>query len=263
MSASRPVGALLAGTVALAALSGLSACNLRRGSFEESATARVRITEIRIEGGSGNVVVQPGDSSQAEIRRTVNYRGERPDERTYEIEASVLRVNTSCRRHNCGVSYAIKAPRGVRILGENGSGDLRVSGVSTVDFRVGSGDIAVRDSTGTVDVRTGSGNIELVDVRGPAKAEASTGDIQAFGVRTTALTAETSSGNLRLEMLTAADVRAKTSSGDIRLVVPAGDYQVKAVTNSGNVDVRVATNPKGIRVLDLETRSGDIAVNPR
>lgn len=261
-TAVRAAAALLA---AVAGLAALSACDIRRQSFEETATSPVRITEIQIEGrgGTGDVVVQPGDPSQVQVRRTVTYRGDRPDERTHEIEASVLRIRTRCQRHNCGVSYAITAPRGVRILGENGSGDLRVSGVSTVDFKAGSGDVSVRDSTGTVDVRAGSGKIELVDVRGPAKAEASSGDIQAFGVRSTSLTAETSSGNLRLELVTAADVRARTSSGDIRLVVPAGDYRVNAVSDEGNVDVRVRTNPKGGRTLNLETRSGDIAVNLR
>lgn len=262
MSVRRPVGALLATAVALPAL---SACNLERRSFEDSATERVGITEIRIESsnGKGNVVVQPGDRSQVEIRRTVSYRGERPTQRTYSIESSVLRLHTSCRRDNCTVSYTVKAPKGVRVLGENGAGDLRVSGVSTVDAKVGKGDVAVRDSTGAVDVRTGSGNVELVDLRGPTNVKVSTGDIQAYGVRTTALTAETSSGNLRLETLVPADVRAKTSSGDIRLVVPSGEYHVNAVTKSGNVDVRVVHDPTAARTLDLETKDGDIAVNPR
>ncbi|MFS8478569.1 MAG: DUF4097 family beta strand repeat-containing protein [Micromonosporaceae bacterium] len=255
---------LLAVTVAaLTATAALTGCKPRGGTFEDSATEPVRITEIRIDGGKGNVIVQPGDRNKVEIHRKVTFRGERPEGRSHAIEGSVLRLRTTCEKRTCDISYDVRAPRGVRIAGENQTGDLRVTGVSTVTFKLESGDIAIRDASAAVDVRTDSGEIELVDARGPATLRARSGDVRALGVRGPALTAETSSGHLQLELTKAADVRAKTSNGDIRLVVPPDDYQVHATARSGKVDVRIATNPEGRRKLNVETRDGDIVVDPR
>jgi hypothetical protein len=260
--ASRP---LLATAIAIltAAAAALAGCSRPGGTFEDDAIEPVRITAVRIEGGKGNVVVQPGDSDKVEIHRKVTFRGERPQGHTHDIEGSVLRLRTTCAKRTCDISYDVRAPRGVRIVGENQTGDLRVSGVSTVTFKLGSGDITMRDVTAAVDVRTDDGTIELVDARGPATLRGRSGDIRALGVRAPALTAETSSGHLQLELAGTADVRAKTSDGDIRLVVPPDDYQVHATARSGKVDVRIATNPEGRHKLNLETRDGDIVVDPR
>lgn len=259
---SRPLLAATAATLTAAAAA-LAGCTRPGGTFEDDAIEPVRITAIQIEGGKGNVVVQPGDRDKVEIHRKVTFRGERPQGHTHDIEGSVLRLRTTCQKRTCDISYDVRAPRGVRIVGENQTGDLRVSGVSTVTYKLGSGDIEIRDATAAVDVRTDDGTIELVDARGPATLRGRSGDIRALGVRGPALTAETSSGNLQLELAGSADVRAKTSDGNIRLVVPPDDYQVHTKARSGRVDVRIATNPEGRHKLNLETRDGDIVVDPR
>lgn len=260
---SRPaVPALVAALVAATALTG---CNeLITKSVEYDTTENVRITEIRVNGGSGDVIVRPGAESSVDIHRTLRYRGNRvPDGATYRIDGGVLHLETACDVSDCGVNYAIRAPEGVRISGDNGSGNLRVAGVSTVDFELGSGDIAVRGATGSVRVRSGSGNIELVDLAGSAEIHTSSGDVDGLELRSQSVKVETGSGNVDLDLLREAEVRVSTGSGDLQLAVPTGDYRVQTETGSGREAIRIAHTPNGSHLLNLHTGSGNITVNPR
>ncbi|HET6211711.1 MAG TPA: DUF4097 family beta strand repeat-containing protein [Micromonosporaceae bacterium] len=255
------VASVLVVLAGITALGGLTACNIRQETFTDDTTQQVVITEVNVDGGSGDIVVHGDEPSQVDIHRTFRYRHERVVD-TYRIEGTVLHVAARCG-DECSVSYVIRAPKGVKISGHNGSGNLRASSVSTVDFSVGSGDVSVRGATGALVVHTRSGNVELVDVAGPVTIGTGSGDIDGLDVRATDVTTETSSGNIKLDLSSVADVRAKTGSGDIRLAVSTGDYRISTDTGSGDVDVRIAHNPNGARHLDLRTGSGNIVVNPR
>jgi hypothetical protein len=257
MSMGLRTATVLAALVGLAALSG---CNYHEKRFDDSTSERVAITEIHIEGGSGDVVVHPGDPDRVDIHRTFEYDRSYQDPK-YRIDGTVLRLDTRCG-DRCSLSYGIRAPSAVKVTGHNGSGNLTASGVSAVDFVLGSGDILVRDATGPVAVHTTSGNVQVIDVTGRLVLGTSSGDVDATGVRSTEVAARTFSGNVRLELAAVADIQATTGSGDIQLLVPAGDYLVRTDTGSGDVDVRIATNPTGVHHVDLRTGSGNIAVDP-
>jgi DUF4097 and DUF4098 domain-containing protein YvlB len=250
---------------ALVAATALTGCgSLLRNKVEYESTEPVKITEIAISGGSGDVIVRPGAASSVDIHRTLLYRGKRvPDEKTYTVDGTVLRIDTVCDVSDCGVNYAIRAPEGVRITGENGSGNLRVDGVSTMDLQIGSGDVVIRGATGAIRVRTGSGNIDLVDLRGTADVRTSSGDIEGLELNSGTVTARTGSGNIRLDMMQPAEINATTGSGDLRLAMPSGDYRVQAETGSGRQEIRIAHTPTGRHLLNLRTGSGNITVNPR
>lgn len=255
---------LLAGLALLAA----GGCDIAYGKFSDAKTETVSITEIQLDGGSGDLTVTPGEKDKLEIHRTVSYQGRhRPTTPAYQIDGGVLRLNTRCG-NNCSVSYQIQAPEGVKVDGKSGSGDIRLTGVSTVDLSVGSGDIAVTRATAAasgaptkVSVRTGSGDLKLDGIAADLTAHTSSGDIKASGIRAPSTDLNTASGDITVELGSAGTVKADSGSGDVTLTVPAsGTYQVQADTGSGNVRVGVQNAPAGANQLTLRTGSGDITV---
>ncbi|MFC6021812.1 DUF4097 family beta strand repeat-containing protein [Plantactinospora solaniradicis] len=250
----------MAGAAALIALIALSACDgLAEQRLTFDRTEDVKITEIEIVPGSGDVVVRTGAVTNVRIERVVQYRGAEPTGNTYRIEGTKLFLDTDCGRH-CGVSYDVLAPEGVAVRGENGSGDITLTAVSEVDLEVGSGDINVTDASGKVRAQTGSGDISLVRVPAEVSARASSGSIDGHDLGAGKVQAETGSGDITLTLAAAASVRAHASSGSVDLFVPTGDYQVRATADSGSADVTVPNNPTATATLDVRTGSGDITI---
>jgi hypothetical protein len=256
--AGRAGAAALAGLALLATLAGCD--GMANTRLEFSNTERVALTGIRIAGGSGDVMIR-GDGPAGEVRidRVVRYRGDDPG-MTYRVSGTDLRVDTECGRW-CSVSYVIQAPAGVAVRGNNGSGDVRMSDVAAVDVHVGSGSIAVTDSTADVTVETGSGNVAVSAVAGALTASAGSGTIDARGVMGGPTTVRTGSGDVTLALGRPAAVRGEVGSGDLTVIVPTGSYRVDVSTGSGDAHIGVPDSPSGQHLLDLESGSGDIAVN--
>ncbi|WP_230394631.1 DUF4097 family beta strand repeat-containing protein [Plantactinospora alkalitolerans] len=253
----------MAGVAALIALIALSACEgLAEQKLTFDRTEDTKITEIELAPGSGDVVVRTGAVTNVRIKRVIQYRGAEPSGTTYRIDGTKLVLDTDCGR-NCGVSYDILAPEGVAVRGENGSGDISLTAVSEVDLEVGSGDITVTDASGKVRAQTGSGDIRLNRVRGEVSARANSGSIDGSELGAGKVQAETGSGDITLALAAATSVQAHASSGSVDLIVPTGDYQVRAIPNSGSADVSVPNNPTATAVLDVRTGSGDITIGQR
>jgi hypothetical protein len=244
---------------AVAALA-LSGCDIGYTSIEDDKTEQATIAEIRISGGGGDVTVEPGSAGQAQIHRKIRYWGnDEPSRDTYRIESSILHVDTDCGRR-CDVSYDIRVPAGVKVTGENGSGNVKLTDVSTVDIRVSSGNASVTRATGPVRVRVDSGNVRVSDIGAQLTASASSGNIHATGIRAAA-DLKADSGNVAVDLVSAANVTANVSSGDITLRVPPGaSYRVDATASSGDRKVEVPVDPASPHHLDLRTSSGDVRV---
>ena len=258
----RRTGRAAAGTaLAVVAVAALAGCaDLATSRLDFNSTEKVAVTEIQISGGSGDVTIRGGGAAgQVEIDRVVRYRGDEPGE-TYRFSGSVLSIDTDCGRW-CSVSYDIRAPEGVAVRGENGSGDLRLTNVAAVDVKVGSGEVDVDDSSADVSVQTGSGGMRIRSVAGSLTARAGSGEIDARGVKGGSANVRTGSGDVTLVLDSAADVRGKVGSGNLTITVPAGSYRVDATTGSGDENIAVPNDPAGDHTLDLESGSGDITVN--
>lgn len=222
-------------------------------------TEKVAIKEIIIEPGSGNVTVRTSDVAQVEIKRVVRYRGTEPG-KTYQVNGAVLQLDVDCGRA-CSVDYEIVAPKGVAVRGRNGSGDLVLAGVSTVDLHAGSGEIGVSDASGAVTVQAGSGDITVSEVAGNVDLRTGSGNIDARGLGGTQSTARTGSGDITLSLDKAGGVRTHTGSGNVDVTVPTGSYRVDARTGSGDKALGVVNSPTGTYLLDLDTGSGDITLH--
>jgi hypothetical protein len=242
----------------LAALVGLTGCGqLSERRLDFARTEEVKITEIVVEPGSGEVVVRTAPVSNVQVKRVVRYRGDEPGA-TYRIEGTTLIVDTDCGRR-CSVSYDISAPEGVAVRGSNGSGDMTLTGVSRADVSVGSGSILVTGATGTVRAQTGSGDVTVTDAAGAVSMRTGSGTVVGRGLGGD-VTAQTGSGDITLALSTPHSVWAQASSGSVDLSVPAGSYRVKSDTGSGDRDIGVSDDPSSPIVLELRTGSGDISV---
>jgi DUF4097 and DUF4098 domain-containing protein YvlB len=247
----------LLAVVGVVAVAGLVGCDdIARTRLDYHNTEKVAITEIVIEPGSGDVKVSTSDAQQVDIRRVVRYRGDEP-ETAYHIDGAVLRLETECGRF-CSVDYEIVAPKGVAISGELHSGDLSLSGVSSVDMHTGSGNVGITQASGAVTVETGSGDMTITNVGGNLDVRTGSGDIQARGLSGSSNTVRTGSGEVSLTLAKSGAVRTHTGSGDVEVAVPAGSYRVDARTGSGEKVLGVPNSPTGTYLLDLETGSGDI-----
>lgn len=253
------VGATAVALIGLIALTGCGALAEQRLTYDR--TEEVRITEIEITPGAGDVVVRTGAGTNVRIERVVQYHGAEPRDATYRIEGTKLLLDTDCGRR-CGVSYEVLAPAGVALRGESGSGDITVTALSQVDIKVGSGNITVNDASGAVRAETGSGNIVLSRVPGTISARTGSGSIEGHELGAGKVRAQTGSGNISLALATAGSVQASASSGSVELTVPAGSYQVRAHAESGSTAVTVPNNPAAEAVLDVRTGSGNITVRP-
>lgn len=252
-------GVAAGAAAALFLLAGCDTLSFRRLDFDH--TEKARISRITVLPGAGDLVVRAvGQSPEVRIKRVLRYQGDQPDVR-YEIKGDELVLDAECGPR-CSVSYEVTAPEGVAVRGETGSGNVELSRVGPVEIRLGSGNIAVTGGNGPVRAVTGSGNIEVADVAGPVNLRASSGNINAAGIGGQ-VDAEASSGNVTVELTQPASARAHASSGDVTLIVPAGRYQVRSNTGSGDAHLEVADDPTASLVLDIGTGSGNVTLTQR
>ncbi|OIJ98049.1 DUF4097 family beta strand repeat-containing protein [Streptomyces colonosanans] len=225
------------------AAGGLTACDqLKAESFQDDSTLSGKITSVRLEIGSGGATVNgTKGNGRLSLRRTVAYRGDRPQGASYRIEDGVL-VLGGCGSH-CSVTYIVDVPAGIPVSGKTSSGSVSVTRV------------------GEVKVATSSGLIEMNDVSGPVEARTSNGRIRGRNIAGRRLQAKTSNGAIELSLATPQDVRAKTSNGHIDLTVPQAGYRVSAKNGNGSKNIDVTDDPSGRYRLDLTTSNGEIAVH--
>jgi hypothetical protein len=253
------VAAGLASVLAVAA-----GCNLVQDTLEDGSVSTTALTEIHLSGGSGDVAVLP-DASVAgiDIRRIVRYRGSKPGQ-TYHIDGSVLNLDTSCLGM-CSVSYVVRIPprgtgTGVAITGDNGSGDVNLTGVGSVHLSVGSGDVAITDVTGAVTSKTDSGDTMIDNIAGDVTLTTSSGEVVGRDLRSGHIAVTASSGDVSLDLAGTGDAVVRTVSGNIDITVPNDTVRVNTDTVSGDRNVDVGTNPNSLYLFDLHTHSGDIGV---
>jgi hypothetical protein len=224
-------------------------------------TEKVKVSEIVLTGGSGDLTVRTAAVSETRIKRIVRTDSAADPQASYRLDGTVLNIDTSCGE-SCRVSYEIEAPTGVAVRGKLGSSDVALADVATVDVTVGSGDVVITGATGSVAIKTGSGDITANNLKGAVQLVSGAGDVKAVDLSGgAAVRAQASSGDVDVQMTAVAPVTARTGSGDITLLVPDGAYQIKTHTGSGDEAVVGLTNdPAAKNLLDVQTGSGDATI---
>ncbi|SFP79252.1 Putative adhesin [Amycolatopsis arida] len=208
---------------------------------EATATVSEPFGRVAIDNGSGEVAIRAADVPSARVTTRFSYRFGRPDT-SYEVREGELRLG-DCGRW-CSVDYDVEVPRGTKIAGRLGSGELIAEGVAEVDVEASSGELTLRDVAGPVRARLSSGDLAGTGLRGPV-------DVRA------------SSGEVRLEVTEPVDVRVRTSSGDIEAAVPDVPYRVEGASRDEDRRIDVVHDPAAPRVLRLDASSGEIRAHTR
>lgn len=254
MTARTTVVALLAGVTVLS--TGCAGRNAREMEFQSVESAV--ITEIRLTGDGGDVVVTTADRKDTRIDRVVRYSSANPPDAGYRIQGGTLVIDTDCGR-GCDVDYTISAPRGVRVSGQSDSGDVRLTAVGPVDLQIDSGSFTADGVAGALRLLADSGAVSVSNVTGPADLRVGSGTLAASALGG-AVTAVVESGDAALSLSAPVPVTARVDSGDLTLRVPDGKYRVRTNVDSGRVDVGIDDDPAASTVLDLRADSGDLNV---
>ena len=220
----------------------------------------MKVDRIVLDGTSGDVTVRTSAIAETRITRIV--RSGSDPQAGYTLTGTQLHLSGDCGP-DCSVSYLIEAPAGVGVTGELTSGSMTLTGVASADVHAASGDLEIRGATGPVKARTESGDVTVADSAGAATLGSSSGDVHAINVGG-AVDAMASSGNIDVQLTAPASIRAIASSGNVDVIVPAGGYQLRTNTSSGDATVQgVTDDPKAKNVLSLTASSGDISVTAR
>ncbi|TDO54600.1 DUF4097 and DUF4098 domain-containing protein YvlB [Kribbella sp. VKM Ac-2527] len=251
MADAKQVGALLVLTGI-----GLAAWSLGDKESTDRHEVSDKISEVRLDSPDADITIKVADVDQTTVEEKRHYwmvkRGD-----VYEVDGETLRLDGDCG-WGCRADYIVTVPRGTRVSGEHGSGDLSVTGVSGVDATARSGDILLKDITGDVKLNITSGDVTVDRLTGKLDFEATSGDLEVLGFKGGPVTAKTTSGDLEIELDEAADVTAEGTSGDVRVLAPAGGYQVTADTSSGDVQNTIGNTSDGTHTIKATTTSGDV-----
>lgn len=246
--------------LAAVAATALTGCDRGFGAkLTYDDTEKVKVTDIVVSGGSGDVSVTTAAVTETQVRRIVRSDGEDPG-KSYSISGTTLKLDTSCGR-NCRVSYEIQAPTGVKVSGELRSGAIALVDVGAADVQVTSGDIRLERISGDVTAKASSGNIEVHALGGAATLATTSGNIE--GEELTggkAVRVEATSGNVNLKLRQPASVTAKVTSGNVDLVVPAGAYKLRKIAGSGEVETDFTSDDSATNIIDVSTRSGNVKI---
>jgi Putative adhesin len=189
-------------------------------------------SSIELDLGAADVDVV-GGAGVVEVRRTDEFAFGRGPEERREVSGGVLRISSGCPDTvlgTCSSAYRIAVPDNVQVTVDTGSGRVAVAGLN-----------------GSARIATGSGAIAVDAFCGFAlSATSASGDVRAA----------TDCSPDRLQL--------RSGSGDVRADVPAGRYQVEALSDHGTVRVRgVVVNDAAAFRIEALSASGDVIVEGR
>jgi hypothetical protein len=219
----------------------------------ESDTVYGKVREIVVKSDGGDVDIVPA-FKLIQLRETRHWVVSEPElEQTRKN--GVLTLDSTCSPERvvvkCTADLRIAVPPGVRVTVEADAGDVDLRGA------------AVR----SVHAETDSGDIEM-DLEGRQTlvfASSDSGDIDLVTRSVRAVDAQSDSGDVT------ADVRglprrvvARSNSGDVDLTMPRGAYRIRAISDSGDADVRgLQRNNRSLQSVHARTDSGDVDVRAR
>lgn len=257
MADTRQVGALLVATgVALTIWS----LGDKESTAEHEVTGKISVVHLASPDADIRIEVADVDTTTVKEKRS-HWLVKRGDD-AFSVDGGTLRLDGDCG-WQCRSDFVVTVPRGTRVTGDVGSGDLALTGVQGVDARARSGDVQLREVTGDVKLDLTSGDVSIDRVSGRLEVRATSGDITATNLSNGPVDLKTTSGDLEVELDQANDVTLRGTSGDLRVVAPAAGYRVKADTSSGDVSNGLGDDPDGKHAIDARTVSGDVELGSR
>ena len=244
------------GVILLVAAAGLAFWQF--GDRDSDDTHRIddKISTVQLAAGSADVTIKVSDDDTTSVQEKRKFWFFKHGD-AYSVKDGVLKLDGDCG-WQCTADFEVTVPRGTKVTGENGSGDIQIAGVAGVDAKSRSGKVELSDVQGDVTLDVTSGDVSVQDLTGKLDVKANSGDIEASGLKGGAVNVETTSGDIELALTESTDVHAKGTSGDIEISAPSGDYNVTAESKHGDVENNLGNNSTASHTLTATTTSGDI-----
>lgn len=223
-----------------------------RYSVNRSAQASASgITSIRIENGSGRLVIT-GKSGAPTVSATAVIRGSSEAvvnavKLVAERNGDVLTVKADSPSRGWffgegwSADLTVEVPSNIRLDVSDGSGGARLNNIGPLTIRAGSGGVHVDGVAGSADVISGSGGAELRNVRGNVVLTTGSGGATISGISGSVDVKRAGSGEVNVSQVTGSLHLGSIGSGSLTADNIGGDLTVEH-KGSGSVSY---TNVKG------------------
>ncbi|MBY5992442.1 DUF4097 family beta strand repeat-containing protein [Ferrimonas balearica] len=224
----------------------------------------LRRFEVKADAGQLLIFGEPG-RSEISVEATLYSTGPEAEDHDFRLErrgdTAVLTATQhstmGCWRDSPRIDLVVKAPAGLDLTVDDGSGDLEILGMtgalsvedgsgnlvidggSRLVLDDGSGDARVRNVTGSATIEDGSGNLWVSRIGGDLEVDDGSGDLAIVEVAGAARI-EDGSGNLSVEKVDGV-VTVDDGSGDIRVRHVGGFTLVEG--GSGQLSLKEVTGP--------------------
>ncbi len=219
-----------------------------RNAVVDASGARL----VEVEGGAGTLRVEgkPGlsqvlvsgtarASSQQYLSR-IKLIAERRGDVVF-IKADIPAENWRDDGNSSGaLDLVIQVPQGINADISDGSGDLKVFNVGSLDAKDGSGDFSVSGAAGTVHITDGSGNLLIENVGGDVTVRDGSGDIDVRNVTGSFTVESDGSGSIYATDIRGSVIVQNDGSGEIDVNKVGRDFKVES-KGSGSIDYTSVT----------------------
>jgi len=227
------VGAALLACLVLAQPALAQRCEHSRDINLTADAAGVNLAVIV--AGAGELVIEGGDAGQIVIEgRACASDADRLEKMSVEISPRDDQIGIETQVPDgwswSGGRYAyinlhIQVPPGMALRVDDGSGNLVISNVASVELEDGSGNIEISRVVGDVSVDDGSGNVDLVGIGGEIWIEDGSGNIDIRDAGSVVVDSD-GSGNIEIEEIRGSVMVHSDGSGSIWVTSIGGDFTV-------------------------------------
>jgi DUF4097 and DUF4098 domain-containing protein YvlB len=198
---------------------------------------------LRVEGRPGLRQVQVSGTARASSQQYLNQIkliAERRGDVVF-IKADIPEENWRDNSNSSGaLDLVIQVPQGMNADISDGSGDLKVLNVGSLDASDGSGDFSVSGAAGTVHITDGSGNLLIENVGGDVTVSDGSGDIDVRNVTGSFTVESDGSGSIYATDIRGSVIVENDGSGEIGVNKVGRDFRVES-KGSGSIQYAAVT----------------------
>lgn len=139
--------------------------------------------------------------------------------------------------HSAALDLVIVVPQGMNADVADGSGELEIVNVGSVELSDGSGEITIESAGGSVAVTDGSGEVTIDNVRGDVRVSDGSGDINVRNVSGSFTVRTDGSGGISATDIRGSVIVESDGSGGIEATKVGRDFTVES-KGSGSIQYR-------------------------
>jgi len=139
--------------------------------------------------------------------------------------------------HSAALDLVIEVPQGMNADVADGSGELEIVNVGSLELADGSGEITIESAGGAVTITDGSGSVTIDNVRGDVRVSDGSGDINVRNVTGSFTVKSDGSGGISANDIRGSVIVENDGSGQIEAKKIGRDFTVES-KGSGSIHYR-------------------------